>query len=172
LAAECLYHNGHKNVMVLTGRADSEDSRLREKEFKKFYADKGIVIPDSRTLSANFEEEDAYRLTAGIDFKKEKVTAVFCCNDNMALGVLRRLKEAGLSCPGDVSVVGYDDIYRARHAQPALTTVQAPISELGDRAVRILLEFLRGEYKGIFYQDRTVLPVSLIQRASVRNLSC
>jgi LacI family transcriptional regulator len=72
-------------------------------------------------------------------------TAVFAANDQMALGVLSALAEAGLDVPGDVSVAGFDDVPDAAYFTPALTTVRQDFSALAERCVDVLERLLRGE---------------------------
>jgi LacI family transcriptional regulator len=67
-------------------------------------------------------------------------TAVFCFNDISAIGAIRALKDAGLSVPLDVSVVGFDDIQSAAYSTPSLTTVRQPLTEMGKRGAQVLLE--------------------------------
>src|SRR5258708_38815461 len=67
-------------------------------------------------------------------------TAVFCFNDIAAIGDIRALKDAGLSVPGDVSVVGFDDILSAAYSPPSLTPVRQPLLEMGKRGAQVLLE--------------------------------
>jgi DNA-binding LacI/PurR family transcriptional regulator len=71
--------------------------------------------------------------------KNRDLTAVFCFNDIAAIGAIRALKNAGLSVPGDVSVVGFDDILSAEYATPSLTTVRQPLLEMGKRGAEVLL---------------------------------
>jgi DNA-binding LacI/PurR family transcriptional regulator len=89
-------------------------------------------------------------------------SAVFVGNDQMALGVLRALNESGRSVPGDVSVVGFDDIPEAAYFLPPLTTIRQDFDEMGGRAVRLLLELV-GDGPG-----DPVLPVepTLVERES------
>ena len=68
------------------------------------------------------------------------MTAIFVANDQMALGVLRALHEAGRHVPGDVSVVGFDDVPEAAYFLPPLTTVRQDFDEMGRRSLRLLLE--------------------------------
>jgi len=72
--------------------------------------------------------------------KSSDFTAVFCFNDIAAIGAIRALKDAGLTVPGDVSVVGFDDILSAAYATPSLTTVRQPLLEMGKRGAQVLLE--------------------------------
>ena len=72
-------------------------------------------------------------------------TAVFCSNDQMAIGVLHAFSDAGVAVPGDVSVVGFDDIPEAEHFLPPLTTVRQDFVDLGERMMSTLLALLSGE---------------------------
>ncbi|MBI2094759.1 MAG: LacI family DNA-binding transcriptional regulator [Candidatus Omnitrophica bacterium] len=167
LAAKYLYENGHERIAVLSGLSWSTDSRLRIEGFKRFFRRVGTAIPNEMIFQANYEEEDAARIVERLVLEKKKVTAIFCCNDNMAIGAIHKLKQLGVRCPGKISVVGYDDEARGQHLQPALTTVHVGTQELGQAAITKLLEFLKEGKKDKFYGERTVLPVSLIERQSV-----
>ncbi len=90
-------------------------------------------------------------------------TAIFCFNDEMAMGGLHAIRRRGLRVPDAVSVAGFDDIRFARYADPPLTTIRQPMRELGEAAVRLLLDILDGRMR------RTVsvtLPHTLVVRAS------
>ena len=168
LAARCLYEQGHECIAVLRGQEWSTDSDLRIKGFKRTMARVGTAVPNEMIFKGEYEEEDAARITERIFLEKKKVTAFFCCNDNMAFGVMRKLKQLGLRCPEDVSVVGFDDEGRASHSDPPLTTVRAMTQELGKVASEKIIALLEGKIsdKEFFYK-KTVLPVSLIERKSV-----
>ena len=129
-------------------------------------AELGEVLPDGRQrrrevrrLGQVVETDHAHvvrRIQAGDD-----VTAVFLANDQMALGLLAALHESGLEAPGDVSVVGFDDLPEAPYFTPPLTTVRQDFAELGRRGVQLVLARLRGED----LHPRPV-PAQLIVRAS------
>jgi DNA-binding LacI/PurR family transcriptional regulator len=91
------------------------------------------------------------------------VTAVFVANDQMALGLLHAVAEAGLRVPQDLSVVGFDDIPEARHFPPPLTTVRQDFGELGRRAIAVLLEEIE---PGRQATPDTVVPAPLVVRSS------
>ena len=84
--------------------------------------------------------------------RREPPTAVFCFNDEMAMGVIEAARRRGIRVPGDLSVVGFDDIRFARHMDPPLTTIAQPMREIGEGTVRLLLDILNGH---------TVEPVSI-----------
>jgi LacI family transcriptional regulator len=90
------------------------------------------------------------------------VTAVFAANDIVAFGALRAVREAGLRVPGDISVVGFDDIPLARHFDPPLTTIRLPARDLGAAAGRALVERLAGRAG----MERRLLPTELVVRDS------
>ena len=91
------------------------------------------------------------------------MTAIFVANDQMALGLLRALHEAGREVPGDVSVVGFDDIPEAAYFTPPLTTVRQDFNEMGRRSLRLLLETM--EPSGTRLPHLEVTP-ELIVRSS------
>ena len=87
--------------------------------------------------------------------------AVVAANDNMAAGALRVLRDAGRSVPGDVAVIGFDDLPVAMHTDPRLTTVHQPVQALGREAARMLVELLDGGQPAPF-----ILPTTMVVRES------
>jgi LacI family transcriptional regulator len=95
--------------------------------------------------------------------RRARPTAIVAGNDLVALGVLRSLRAHGLSCPGDVSVVGFNDMEFAQDSNPPLTTVHVPMREMGTEAARMLLDAIESKTQ----EPLTVqVPVSLIVRGS------
>ncbi|MEU4802780.1 LacI family DNA-binding transcriptional regulator [Actinosynnema sp. NPDC023587] len=94
-------------------------------------------------------------------------TALLCASDELAFGALQAVRDLGLRIPSDVSVVGFDDVPEAEHAEPPLTTVRQPLSEKGRRAGALALRLLVGGRPG----EPTRLPVSLVERDSTARLT-
>jgi DNA-binding LacI/PurR family transcriptional regulator len=97
------------------------------------------------------------------------VTAVFCANDHMALGLLRALQQAGRRVPEDISVVGFDDMPETDYFGPSLTSVRQDFDELGRRALRALIEIVGDPDAGLPPADETphiVIPPRLVVRTS------
>jgi DNA-binding LacI/PurR family transcriptional regulator len=90
-------------------------------------------------------------------------SAVFAANDQMALGFLHACRDVGLQVPGDISVIGFDDIPEAPHFAPPLTTVRQDFAELGRRAVGILLAELRGDVE---VEHRLVSPQLVVREST------
>ena len=138
-ATEHLIGLGHPTVWHLAGPEDSYAAAERERGWRAALEGAGLVAPPvvrgDWTAASGF----AAGRTLAAD---PSVTAVFAANDQMALGLLRALREADRA---DVAVVGFDDVVDAAHYQPPLTTVAQPLAELGAAAVDMLLAMLRGE---------------------------
>ena len=95
--------------------------------------------------------------------RADRPTAVFCFNDQMAIGAMDSLRRRGVSIPDEVSVVGFDDIPFARYTVPPLTTVAQPVREIGQETVRLLLAIVRGHTQSAV---SVILPHKLIVRES------
>lgn len=164
LAAEHLLSLGHRDVLVLNAPDELLSGVHRVHGFLEAWYVGGGRTPQS--LEAGFTAEggqQAVRAHIG-DFKAGRLTAIFAVNDEMAIGALRELREHGINVPGQVSVMGFDDIRSARDVVPALTTVRQDVARLGERAAEILLRILdTGERPA---STRVTVPVSLIIRES------
>ena len=144
LATEHLLDLGHKTVWHLGGPPWSFAADRRRRSWQQTLVDHGCPVPPvlEGDWSAGSGYEAGRRLAAD-----PEVTAVFAANDQMALGLLRALHEAGRAVPGDISVVGFDDVDEAAHFWPPLTTVQQRFAEVGRRSVDALIgEIQAGEH--------------------------
>ena len=135
----------------------------RLKGFGETYAAAGLPITDDRIADGDFTLDGGRLaikelLEAGVEFD-----AVFAHNDLSAAGVIQGLRDAGVTIPDDVAVVGFDDIPLAAHTEPRLTTVRQPLREMGTAAARMLLSSCDG---APLAQTRQVIPTTLIVRGS------
>ncbi|PNG20979.1 LacI family DNA-binding transcriptional regulator [Streptomyces cahuitamycinicus] len=160
-ATEHLLGLGHPTVWHIAGPTGwtSADHRLASWQATLRVAGAAVPAP----LVGDWSAGSGYDLGRSLA-RRPDVTAVFVSNDQMALGVLHALHESGRSVPGDVSVVGYDDIPEAAHFLPPLTTVRTDFAEIGTRSLRLLLDRIDGpeERPGV----GTLVPVDLVVRAS------
>jgi GntR family transcriptional regulator of arabinose operon len=101
---------------------------------------------------------------------RDRPTALFCCDDEVALRTIEIIRESGLSVPQDVTVVGYDNHRDALRAVPPLTTMHTPLVEMGNRAIKRVLEKQKELATGISTRYRIVLPGSITPRQSHRSL--
>ena len=157
LAVEHLLSLGHRSVAHIAGPADSYAAAERERGWRVALADAGIGAGEP--ARGDWTAASGYAAAATL---APDVTAVFAANDQMALGALRALAEAGRGVPGDVSVVGFDDVADAADYHPPLTTVRQDFDALGAAAVTALVAAIGG-------RDQT--SVALAPELVVRNSS-
>ncbi len=158
LATRHLLELGHRHIRHVAGPPDWMEAEGRMRGYLAEMAEWGV--PAGEPSVGDWTADSGYRAGRAL-LAAGDVTAFFAGNDQMALGVLHSVREAGLDCPGDVSVVGFDDMPEARHFAPALTTVRQDFAELGRRCVTLLLGALEDgrSYSG------TIAP-ELVVRAS------
>ncbi|KKD06714.1 LacI family DNA-binding transcriptional regulator [Streptomyces sp. WM6386] len=159
-AVEHLLRLGHDTVWHIAGPTGWTSADQRIGSWRETLTAAGAEIPE--LLVGDWSSDSGYE-TGRLLARRPDVTAIFASNDQMALGLLHALHEAGRRVPDDVSVVGYDDIPEAAHLLPPLTTVRTDFAEIGTRALRLLLDRIDGRA-----EERTepVIPVELIVRRS------
>lgn len=160
LATRHLIELGHTEIMHISGPQDWIEAEARMQGFLEEIneAELRTRAPILGDWTAHFGYYAGLELLRFRDF-----TAVFASNDQMALGFMHACRELGLSIPGDISVVGFDDIPEAAHFFPPLTTVRQNFAEIGRRAVSLLLAELRGEKQ---VDHAQVLPELVIRESS------
>jgi DNA-binding LacI/PurR family transcriptional regulator len=158
-AVEHLAALGHPRIGFVSGPERSWSNRERLRGLRVNARSHGLETVVFGPFSPTFEAgQSAADLVLA-----QKLTAVVAYNDLMALGVLSRLNDRGAAVPGEVSVVGFDNIPMAGMAAPSLTTVALPLATAGRAAVELLLEQLAHPETG---QHEEMLPVQLIVRGS------
>lgn len=170
LAAQYLYFHGHRKIAILTGSHGAPDAKRRLEGFRSFLAQKGIRSGTNSIYDVNFEEQKAYQLTETLIAKRPDITAIFCMNDTLAFGVLKKLEELGIQCPEKISVMGYDNDRRAETSHPPLTTIQAPVYEAAKTAADHLIQYLKDKDPKKFFYHSDLLPVRLVERRSVKKI--
>ena len=162
-AVRYLYDRGHRDIAFVAGSMDESNGRDRFQGYRQTLKALGLPYREERVVYGDFSEETAYRESARLFQGGERPTAVFCSDDYMAIGVMRRIHESGLRVPEDIAVVGFDDIEMAAHLQPTLTTVRQQMVELGRTSADILLALIEGGRKA---SVRRLLPTELVKRNS------
>lgn len=160
MATQHLIDQGHTEIMHISGPQDWIEAEARMQGFLDAvnHSDLRTRAPILGDWSAHFGYYAGLELLRFRDF-----TAVFAGNDQMALGFSHACREMGLSIPGDISIVGFDDIPEAAHFYPPLTTVRQNFPEIGRRAVSLLLGELRGD-EGLNHDP--ILPELVIREST------
>lgn len=176
---------GHRRFACIAGAAGLVSTRHRLEGYKQALAAAGLPVDERWIVDGESTKQGGRRamerlLAMGLGRNEEAPKAVFAANDLMAVGALQAVREAGLSVPGDVSIAGFDGIALSEVVEPALTTVQQPIYELGRRLADVLLDLLgdapgAGDAPGgrpgsrkraLGHVRREVLPCRLVVRGS------
>jgi LacI family transcriptional regulator len=136
---------GHRDIgMIGHAPLSFYAARERQEGFRDALRDAGLTVRPAWVREGDLSEESGYRAMADILAKKPRPSALFAGNDVVAYGAIQAIKDAGLSIPGDVSVIGFDDDLLSRYVNPPLTTVTNPASGLGAEAARLLIGKLKG----------------------------
>ena len=158
---EHLYLQGARRIYYLTGASDSFDNKERMRTFVKEAKKKGIII---QVFTGNFTQEAGYDVGKLIVRSNDLPQAIFCANDQMAIGFIKAMHECEIHVPEEVSVVGFDDIAIAQYMQPSLTTVGYSRFNWGQQAASQLINYIAN---GIQIKPGRI-PVQLIERESSR----
>ncbi len=154
-----IHTHDRRRIVFLRGPEGNEDSEWRERGYREALQVNEIPFDPSLVAMGGFNEEEAQiaireLLTRGVDFD-----AVFGGDDDTAAGVISALTQAGKHVPQDVAVVGFDDLPIARYLRPALTTVRAPIEQVGREGVRQLVRLIRGQQAETLVLLRTEIVI-------------
>jgi LacI family transcriptional regulator len=130
---------GHRRIGMILGEPRYPASRARHDGFLRAMAAHGLAVQPDWIRPGDFTFESGVRATERLLAAAERPTAIFASNDDMALGALAALDEAGLSAPEDLSVAGFDDSAGGRFSRPQLTTMRHPLVEMAAYAARALI---------------------------------
>lgn len=166
-AVEHLIGLGHSRIAFITGSSYTGQSQERQRGYQDALRRAGIRPVKSLVVQGDFTQSGGFEAAQQLLAQPKPPTAIFAANDAMAIGAMDALKEKGLRIPGDVSVVGFDDSPASNHVYPRLTTVRQPLSEIGEQAVRLILQRIRGQAPADGAGDAPIeLPSALVIRDS------
>jgi LacI family transcriptional regulator len=155
---------GHGRIAMVMGEKGHFDTAERLQGYRRALASAGIAPRPEYEAQGDFSETSGYSAVQQLLQLAERPTAIFCANDSMAIGGLAAASELGVRVPGDLTMVGFDDIPLAQYLSPPLTSVHVPVFEMGARAVSRLIAVLKGEP---VEEGRSVrLPTRLVVRSS------
>lgn len=160
---EHLLSLGHQKIGVILGPESSPLTQERLLGYKSALKEAGISFLDSLIAAGDFTMESGRKAAGTLLSSGQKPSAIFCFNDEMAIGAVQRVKSAGLSTPKDISIAGFDDINFSAFCDPPLTTIAQPTEEFGFTAMTILYEILQGNMPE---NNQHILPFELIIRKS------
>jgi LacI family transcriptional regulator len=163
MATEYLLDLGHRRIAVITGGSLVINARHRLDGYLRALAGRRIPAREDWIYEGNWSEQSGYTALLSFLGLRERPTAVFCCNDLMALGAIRAAADRGIGVPEEISVIGYDDIRLSSFVSPRLTTIRQPLDRVGQSAAQIMLELLADRMPR---PHQIVLQPDLVVRAS------
>jgi len=162
-ATRHLLELGHRRIGFLAGRPDLESARQREQGYRQALGAAGIGVDPDLIRVGDYDlvtSEEPARQLLTLD---DRPTAVFAANDLSAMQTLHVARTLGLDVPGDMSVVGFDNIPESALIEPPLTTIDQSIQEMGKQAVQLLIDVIEGHTEG---PRQITLPTRLVVRQS------
>jgi len=167
LALKHLRDLGHKRIAFMKGQRQVSDAEVRWNSITEIARSMGIVIYPELCVyleQNSWSPELGYPIIRDLLNRTQDFTAIFCFNDIAAIGAVRALADAGLSCPADISVIGFDDIASAMYMTPSLTTVRQPLLRMGETAAQMLLHRIQNPTEA--YLDTVTFEPELMVRES------
>jgi LacI family transcriptional regulator len=162
-ATRYLIELGHRRIGFVAGRPDLRSATLRDAGYRRALSDAGIPFDPALVRVGLYQRETAREPAVSLLSSPDRPTAVFAANDLSAIAIIQVASELGLEVPGDLSVIGFDDIPEASQMNPALTTVRQPMQKLGAAAAGLLVALMSGETPA---QTHVRLPTRLVPRAT------
>ncbi|MBT5073893.1 MAG: LacI family DNA-binding transcriptional regulator [Kordiimonadaceae bacterium] len=160
---EHLISLGHINIGLITGPLSSTVTKDRLKGYKNALKKNAIAINDTNITVGDYSISSGTLAANDLFKNKTPPSAIFCMNDEMAIGAIQQAKKNGLNVPNDISIAGFDDISFAEFCDPPLTTISQPAEEFGTKAMSMLYDVINGNEPE---NKNTYLPFELIIRDS------
>ncbi len=154
LATRHLLELGHRAIAFIGGPLDNSVAQLRLAGYRRALRQAKVKVSASSVLASDFTSTGGYRAAAQL-LEGERPTAIFASNDLLGIGALRAAAERDIRVPGELSVIGFDDIQMSRYVYPALTTVGQSILQLGETAAELLLRLQRIVIPSIVLREST-----------------
>ena len=163
-----LIERGHHDIAMIGGTRKTSTGRARREGFAAAFEEHNLPVPDREDIETPYDRTAGYNAVAEIMKQGPMPTAIACCSDTVAIGVMHALRQNGIEPGKDIAVTGYDDIEEASISAPPLTTVSDGHDEMGTLAARALFAKIRGDERDA--EDVLVEPLLKI-RDSVPDIS-
>ncbi len=163
IATRYLIDAGHTEILHVSGPENGYESTKRKVGYETTMKAAGLK-PD--VITGDWSIAKGFEVGVKVSKMKKRPTAIFCANDHLALGMIKAFSEVGIDVPGDVSIIGFDNIPEANYLIPALTTVGQNFDEIGNHAIeRMLLQLRAGSTK-----EAVMIKPALVLRSSTREI--
>jgi LacI family transcriptional regulator len=179
LATRHLVELGHRRIGCIMGRSDVTPSAERVDGYRRALQEAALPLDEMLIVKGNYQYEGGYHAARELLLLNHPPTAIFACNDLMAVGAMRAAQELGQRIPTDLSLVGYDDVQLTSFTTPPLTTISQPRYDIGIVAATMLLERMhnwdlpprrRVADVSLLVRQSTAVPVAMTQKSMSRPL--
>lgn len=160
---------GHRRIACITGPSNLNPSALRETGYLQTMQQAGLVVQPDWVRRGDFSCDAGYNTALELFKLDPRPTAVFCCNDMMAIGAIRAAFDQGLRIPEDVSIIGFDDIALASYISPTLSTVHQPFEEISKEITENLFNAFQLDVPAVY--KRIVIKPGFVARQSSGKVS-
>jgi LacI family transcriptional regulator len=169
VAVKYLIENGHTKIVHFAGPPLSSQTRERIEGFRHAFSESSLVFKKEMIVPIGTNYADSFINTIKYFKKKNKrnyPSAIVCFNDHQAFAVINALKEMNIEVPRDISIIGNDDIYYAKYFSVPLTTMRAPLNEMGMKAAEILIRNI--ESPKVLPEERVIFKTEFVIRESTK----
>lgn len=154
---------GHRSIGVISGPSNSTVTQDRLSGYKSAILKEGIKFNKNLVVIGDYSISSGAAAAKTLLHLAEAPSAIFCMNDEMAIGAIQQAKKMSLNVPKNISITGFDDISFAEFSDPPLTTIAQPAEEFGSNAMMMLYDVIN---KNEITQKKITLPFQLIERKS------
>jgi len=161
--ANHLVSYGHQHFGIIAGQIESRIYTDRLRGIQSGLEEEGIQLSDEMIVGGAYTMEAGEQGARALLKTANPPTAIFCFNDDIAIGAMHEIKRHGLRIPEDISVVGFDNIKVSAYMDPPLTTIDQPAHDMGRKATEVILQVISGQP---LERSRTIFPYRLLERAS------
>lgn len=167
LAVDHLIQCGCRHILFLSGELCTQTAKERLAGYRRALSAYGLAFEESNVRAGAYKLEWGRQAVDQVMEEKKEFDGVFCGNDLIGIGAIKRLQEWGIQIPQDVRLIGFDDIYMASLMEPPMSTVRQPAYEMGYRAAELLIEAIEQKQDQIpSDESRVVLKPQLMIRRS------
>lgn len=164
-----ILEQGHRDIAIIEGKPEFRTTYKRKQGFLNAHSEAGLEFNEGYAVHGKYDLESGYKAMQLLLEFDERPSAVFCSNDEMALGAMKAIKQREISMPDEISIAGFDDMGFTAYLTPSLTTVLRPVEEMSKEGTQILLnkiELQNADEVGIINLD-----TELIIRDSIKKIN-
>lgn len=167
-AVDYFIKNNHKKIAIIGGNAEFESSVYRKEGYVRALKDNNISLCEEYMISGKYNLESGYENMKKLIVLEDIPTAVFCANDDIAVGAMKAVFESGLNVPNDISIIGFDDSNFCKYVTPTLTSVKKDSLALSQYGGINLLNLIKNREVN---KEKVYIESKLILRDSVKKLN-